>query len=230
MVDARQQPPLLDEAADLGRQQRRPGVAGLELVDRPVEIEQQGGPVDVENLQQQVDVVARLFEELDEPMLDFNREVGARQAQPRRPLQGPLADGIELVDQRPEIKGDHATSDSFPGACQRLSGCRQPGGSPSACGSRQRAPAAVAKGLLGGNAGAMDTVYPSRPPTPSSALPSRRTISRSRKPRRSDSWPRAGSAAKSSSRAGCRRARHGGCTMLPPASSSAPPLAPTPAG
>ena len=54
-----------------------------------------------------MEVVARLFEELDEPVLDFDVVVRPRQAEPGGPFERPLALRIELTDEILEIEAGH---------------------------------------------------------------------------------------------------------------------------
>ena len=107
-VDAGDQPGLLDEVADLGREQRRPGVAGLEAVDRLREVGEHPALIDVEMLEEQADVVAGLLQELREPVLDLDVVVRSRETQAGGSFERPLADGVQLPDESLEIESGHA--------------------------------------------------------------------------------------------------------------------------
>ncbi len=110
VINARRQPPFLDQIAHLRREERGAGVSRLEFVDRLRQVGQNPGLVDLKVLEQQADVVARLLEQFHEPVLDLDIVIGSRQAKPSRPLERPLADGIEFADQPLEIETSHARS------------------------------------------------------------------------------------------------------------------------
>ena len=76
MIHAGYEPRLPRQHAHLGGEERRPRVARLEPVDRLGEVAEQFCLIDVKEFQQQADVVARLLEEFDEPVLDLNVVVG----------------------------------------------------------------------------------------------------------------------------------------------------------
>jgi hypothetical protein len=107
MIHAGHEPRLPRQHAHLGGEERRPRVARLEPVDRLGEVAEQFGLIDVKEFQQQADVIARLLEQFDEPVLDLDVVVGLREAEARCPFQGTLARGVQLADETLEIKSGH---------------------------------------------------------------------------------------------------------------------------
>ena len=107
MIDAGHEPCLPRQHAHLGGEERRPRVARLEPVDRLGEVAEQFGLIDVKEFQQQADVVARLLEQFDQPVLDLDVVVGLGKAEAGCPLQGPLAGRVEFADETLEIKSGH---------------------------------------------------------------------------------------------------------------------------
>ena len=98
MIDARHQPRLSCKRAHFRREERRPRVARLEFLDGASQIAKQFGMIHVEMLKQQADVVARLFQEFDKPVLDFDVVICFGQAKAGCAFKRPLTDWVQLAD------------------------------------------------------------------------------------------------------------------------------------
>jgi hypothetical protein len=76
------QPGLFDEFDNLGRQARRPGIAGLHAVERAVEVDDQARLIHLVVAQDSGNVAIGSVGELYQPVLDLDIIVGARQGRP----------------------------------------------------------------------------------------------------------------------------------------------------
>ena len=98
-LDRADEPRLLDQLREAGRERRRAGVAGLEPVERPHEVLREPRLVDLEAAQDPVEVGVRRLAELEEQVLDVDVVVRPRQAEPGRPLEGVAAGVVQSADE-----------------------------------------------------------------------------------------------------------------------------------
>ena len=126
LIDRGKQPCFLGQQTDFGGEQGGARVPGLQPVDSLAQVSQQTSLVDAEVAKEEVEVVARLFEELDEPVLDFDVVIRPRQAESGGPFERPLALGIELADEILEIEAGHWSVSLLGKSMIRL--VRRPGG------------------------------------------------------------------------------------------------------
>ena len=102
-----QQPRLLAQFDDVRRQRRRARVAGLQLLQRAVQVGDKAALVDLVVAQDRGDVAIGAIGQRQQPMLDLDIVVGARQRQAGRRLQRPAARVVQPPDQLFQIDGGH---------------------------------------------------------------------------------------------------------------------------
>ena len=69
--------------------------------------------IHVEMLKQQADVVARLFQEFDKPVLDFDVVICFGQAKAGCAFKRPLTDWVQLADKTLQIETCHKNGSIF---------------------------------------------------------------------------------------------------------------------
>ena len=107
LLDRGEEPCLLRQLNDFRRQRGRAGIAGLHLVERAVQINDQPGLVDFVMTQDRGDVAVGRVSEPQQPMLDLDIVMGAGQGQPGRCFERPPARLVETAYQRFQIDRRH---------------------------------------------------------------------------------------------------------------------------
>ncbi len=118
MFKRRQQPGLLAQLDDIRRERRRPRIAGLQLLQRAVQVSNEAALVDLVVTKYGGDIAIRSVSQSEQPMFDLNIVMSARQCQTRGRLERTPARVVQPADKLFEIDRRHAVSPfpvTFPG-------------------------------------------------------------------------------------------------------------------
>lgn len=98
-VERGDQPGLLEEPGEVGREHRRAAIAGLEAVDLGPQLALHAGGADGTAAQDAVQIAVALFEQGQQQMFEIDLVVAPRHAQAGGPLGGLAAGVVEFADQ-----------------------------------------------------------------------------------------------------------------------------------